>query len=1063
MQFKPNQQSAIDHLGSNVIVPASAGAGKTAVLIQRLMKRILVDQVELDEICAMTFTEAAASEMKVRLMKALNEKQKETPSDFITKQISLLETAHISTIHSFCLNIVKNYGYIIGVNPDRTQNILPPAELTILKETVIKEVLDAYMESNFDEAKVLLDTFNSNPLNFSALESNIINVADWISEQSQPQRAIDTLISNYSIESLDDLSEDYKDYLFNYYSLELKQIIKAIEMTTDAADKALDIKEDAKKQISVDEIKVKHGEILRLQNKIINRDISFYDDIINALNITLPSFQKDEEYKKATALLVGTITPLIKRHQDSSSEIQLLNDQLPIIKQLITLATTFLSELDNKKESLKALDFSDFEPMALKILLAEDGAIAKIMQDQFKEIMVDEFQDTNTYQDEIIKLISNGHNIFRVGDVKQAIYGFRGGKPAIMQEIIRNQEAEMIPISYNFRSKYDIVNFNNVTFEQIMNLTENTKYTPDDIVEAGTPGQSEDSHKVEFHIVQTDAELSSEESEEIDAEDVENDGPELNIDPADVISAQYIAQKIVSLVKSGEAKFRDITILVRAHHLKDLLKEAFDDVNIPYFLNEQSGFYKSEVVAATMHILRYLNNPNNYDLTKILLSPFFHLSLDQIAKLKLDHQYLSEGLQVQFTSIHEQLQNLKFIAQSSDIVTLIQAIVSLNDAYNTYFSIQDKTNMDALLDKAIEYQNNNAITITGFISYLESLRDEKSSEASPIASDEDVVTAMTIHQSKGLQFPIVFLFGLGKNTNREDREFLIADDELGFVLNSIDLEYRVSYHTLLRRIMNHKRNHEAIEESMRLLYVALTRAQNKMFIVDAVKEFTEDNIHAELDETLLFKHKRKVHLLVPASKNTAILETFKLEDIETQKFPDVELNKDEFSLQMDHNLSFKQDITLPIENKELNLDRFNAQGMEYGTQMHEIIENLPHRLWSEDDLNSINSKYRRAAIDYNTHDTTQKVYNDHDEFHNELSFIVEIDDKIFNGIMDYVAISDTQVTLIDFKTDNASTETIIEHYEQQIEGYKKALSRLYPGRQIYASIYSFHHKDYVYF
>lgn len=1060
MNFKPNQQLAIDNLGQNVVVPASAGAGKTAVLIERLMKRILIDQVELDEICAMTFTEAAASEMKVRLMKALNEKQKETPSAFITKQISLLETAHISTIHSFCLNIVKNYGYIIGVNPDRTKNILPPAELTILQEQVIKKVLDDYIDTHFLQAKDLLDTFNSNPLNFSALETAIIKIAHWISEQSRPQEAINKLLQNYSVQSLNDLTDDYKSYLFHYYDLQFQQLINALEMTTDAADKALNFKANDKVQPLIDNMKVKHGTIIHLHQKIKTKDLSFYDEIIDALNIQIPTIQKDDDYKVATATLVELITSLVKRHQSEAKEVEQLNAQLPLVEQLITLATTFIKEMNQKKEELKVLDFSDFEPMALEILLAENGAIAKIMQDKFKEIMVDEFQDTNTYQDEIIKLISNGYNIFRVGDVKQAIYGFRGGKPAIMQEIIATKQSEIIPISYNFRSKYDIVHFNNVTFQQIMDLTVNTKYTPDDIVETGTPGQEVESHKVEFHIIQTNADMPEETEEDVIEESDINE-PKLNIDPADVISAQYIAQKIVSLVKSGEARFKDITILVRAHHLKDLLKEAFDAVNIPYFLNEQSGYYKSEVVASTIHLLRYLNTPNNYDLTKVLMSSYYHLTLDQIAELKISHQHLHDGIKLNFPEIDNQLNSLKMLVLKSDIVTLIQAIANLNNAYNTYFSIQDKTNMDALLDKAVEYQNNNAITITGFISYLESLVDEKSSEASPIASDEDVVTAMTIHQSKGLQFPIVFLFGLGRNISREDKEFLVTDDELGFVMNSIDLEYRLTNYTLLRRIMNHKRDHESVEEGMRLLYVALTRAQSRMFIVDAVKEFTEEHQFAELDETLLFKHKRKVHLLVPASKNTAIINISNLDDIPQDSFDDVKLDTEQYNQPLQTHLVLQDPLRIPFENTPLNLNRSSIHAMDYGTKIHEYIESLPNALWLQESIDTIEPRFLKTLLDYNTHSKTLDIYNNHQEFYNELAYIVQLDDAIDNGIMDYVAISDKHITLVDFKTDNETKEVIIERYTNQIEGYKKALSILYPGLQINTYIYSFHLKDYI--
>ena len=1057
VQYKPSQLEAIEHLNSNVIVPASAGAGKTAVLIARLMKRIIVDRVELDQICAMTFTEAAANEMKVRLMKALNEKFIEEPSDFITKQISLLETAHISTIHSFCLNIVKNYGYTIGINPDQTQNILPPAEAKILKEIAIKDTIDHFIETQFDLAQDVLNTFSANPLDFSNLEENTLKMAAWLSEHSDPNKAIQDLISDYSINSIDDLSQNYQDYFYHYYQIELENILENYQLAYEYASDALGDTPTPKQAIAMESLQLNTGKLISTLSKVKNKDATFYNELPYVLNTILPGSVKSDDFKTASTIIKTSTNKLMENHSTLEEEIKLINKQKPLVETLLSLAIDFNTRFSKLKKEKKALDFSDFEPMALEILLAHDGAVAKLLQDQFLEIMVDEFQDTNSYQDAIIRLISNGKNIFRVGDVKQAIYGFRGGKPEIMQSIINNNEAHQIPISYNFRSKNDIVNFNNVTFKNIMDLTLNSKYTQDDLVSAGTSNQEVDSEKVEFHIIETNEEEADE--KDYDLPNVEENNLDSIDKPekADPLSAYYISQEIIKLVSSGQYNYKDITILVRAHHLKDRLKEAFEAVNIPYFLNEQSGFYKSVIVDATISFLNYLSNNHDYDLSKTLLSPYFNWTLNDLAELRSIDKSLLKAIEISKPQVYDQLKSLKYTAMQSDVISLLQEIIAINDAYNIHFSIQDKTNIDALLDKAIQYQNNNPATITAFIHYLESLLDESSSEASPISSDEDVVTAMTIHQSKGLQFPVVFIFGLGRHDFKDSKDFLVTDSNLGIVLNDVELDYRKTQKTLLRRVMTHKKNHDALEESMRLLYVALTRAEKKMIIVDTVDHYKEER----LDVNLLFKHKRKVNLLIPAAKDTAIVKITNRNELLFESLPEIDYEAHDNYRKYQPHFQIIEEFTPIKEDKALNLDRSHIAAMEYGTNIHEALENLPNQIWSEKDLEHYQTGIKTRLISYNSNPKTQEIYSNHTEFHHELPYLIRIDGAITNGIMDFVAISDDQVTFVDFKTDNADLETIKNRYLAQVEGYKKTLDKLYPGLSVKAYIYSFHLKDYI--
>ncbi|QIK69026.1 UvrD-helicase domain-containing protein [Erysipelothrix sp. HDW6C] len=1030
--FNPQQQLAIDALNQNVVVSASAGAGKTTVLIARLMKRIITDGVRIDQICAMTFTEAAASEMKTRLLAALNDEYNARHDAFIAEQIALVETAQISTIHSFCLTIIKNYGYILGINPSRTENIMDNAAVTLLQNEALESTLTQWLAIKPRQTQRLLDIFSTNPIDFASLNNAIKTCANWLLSKKHPHLEMKSVTQTYNVQSFEQLPSLYKDAFFHRYALAIMDIKSAIQAIIAVSDSSYDAndKKQAKYFEQSAHLNQVFGRLLEIEHLVLNKDIAFYDEFSPLFDFKIAADSKNDDYTTARNQLADAINAIIVEHAPMDQRIHLLNKQLPDILDLLEITDDYIVEYRRLKVEQNCLDFSDFESLALEILSVNHGEIAQLIQPHYLEIMVDEFQDTNEYQDEIIRLVSNGKNIFRVGDIKQSIYRFRGAMPGIMQALMHDQETMNLYLSFNYRSKKDIVDYNNYVFDKLMNITQGITYTEHDHVNVGIPAQSEDSHPVEFLIAER--------------------GDTYHENDSNQQRAALIAQEIIAYSKKGYA-FRDMVILVRSHASKAFLKEAFVAANIPHYIDDQSGFYQSEVIADILHILNYALNQHDFYLVHVLKSVFIGYSDDQIALLKLsDEPSIREALKVHDPQTYALIFDTIKRWRSEDIVTIIKDIILMNNTYNRALSLQDKTNVDFLLDKASHYQDTATPTLLGFIRFVREFKDETSSEASPLNNEADVVTSMTIHQSKGLQFPIVFLWGMGGHTVRDHASTLLTDDRLGIALNHIEMPYRIQQKNILRSIVEYKQDHEELEESLRLLYVALTRPQKHLIMVDVVKEFRRET----LTPTYLFNHRRKAELLYAASPNTTNLTIINAEDIPNESL-DAKistLSNEMFALKFDTT----ETTYSAVSNKPLQLHQFSQEGMAFGTILHEAVETLPHRVWTDEDLSDFAPVFRKRLLAYNQNPFTQSLYA-FPTIEHEMPFI----DSAGEGIIDFYALNSSEVVIVDFKSDNATAEELVSRYRDQIEGYVAVMTKQYPNLKTRSYIYSFNSNSYI--
>ena len=1027
VSFTPQQQEAINALGSNVLVSASAGAGKTAVLIGRLMKRITIDRVSLNDIVAMTFTEAAASEMKTRLLDALTQELNAHPEDpFLQTQCQLVETANISTIHSFCLRLIKDHGYILGIDPKRATNILDQAQTTQYQDMAFQSVYLTWAETQEHELIQLLDHFSLNPLSTEHFKQAIFKIMQWLLTKQEPHAAYQEMRSLYTVQTFDAFPDSYQQYFFDSYQGLVTAILTTLttmrhESTMDTEDE-----KDAKKaQIAFETLTEVMGQFEEIQSRLDQKDIAFYDLLPQLMQFKTPALTFNPTYTYLrTDVLVSQLNTLMSYYEPMDQALERLSLSVPTLDLLYQFATEVQHAYDEIKTENQCFDFDDFEHFALKLLNENDGAIAKQFQNQLQEIMVDEFQDTNDFQDAIITAISNGHNIFRVGDVKQSIYGFRGAKPSIMQSYQKDPNILNLNISSNFRSKSTIVDLNNELFEQLLNLTMHSKFQESDYVTPGTPAQKENTVPVALHVIEP------------------QDGMGKN-----QLKARHIANEIVRLHTQEHVPFKDIMILIRNHGSKTYLKEAFEAAQIPHYIPLKEGFFQSDIIQSMIAMIQYHLNHHEYDLVNLLMSPFFGYTKDDLADIKgVQDTSFTEAARLAIPDAMNQLDQLFNAWKHMDVVSIIESLFAFKNCYHR-LDLQSQTNCDHLLSIV---SSKSFVSLASFMDYLDIVEEDTSTEeASFKKDDDDVVTTMTIHQSKGLQFPVVFVWGLPKHAVKDHTSKLICDDDLGFNMSLVNLETDTVFETMHRLVITEKQHHEAIEESLRLLYVALTRAQHRMILVEVGQETVYP-----LTPSLLRHHKTNTDLIRASELNASLLRVKMIDAValEIQILPRMqELSETPYPL------SLSQPTPAEVHfdyASELNLS--SHQGTTYGTLMHDALEILPNRAWTSDDLHTIPQRFHQDLLTFNAQPFTQTLY-EYEKSVKEYPFI--FDGEV--GIIDWFLENDDTYIMVDYKTDNASLEDIVARYQDQMQHYKTFLEFKFPDKPLVQYIYSMKHHTYI--
>ncbi len=1044
--WNPQQEKAIYTMDKNILVSASAGSGKTTVLIARLLHLVKDKRISIDQILAMTFTEAAANEMKKRLAKelqsALASSTQEEEKQYLSKQLANMSKASISTIHGFCLAIIKNYYYVLGLEKEACENIMDNAMENSLLKKSMQATFEHFMAN--EDFLALCEMFSTKADSNKALEEAITSLFYLANAKSDPHAFLESCRKKDDITCIHDYEQVIQDYFYDYLQVQIDSIIDALSQTLLYYDKEED------KQLALD----KKTQLEKAQTFLQTRQyMSFHEIFFQQSTITIKKgkdIDELDELKKEIETLEAKLHAILFEEE---LFVAFSNHNAKYNNLLVDLVLFFIAYYTKQKRTRKVIDFSDMEHFALTILQANNNDVAKRYQQQFYEIMVDEFQDSNDVQDTLVSLICKHNNVFRVGDIKQSIYGFRHATPDIMRDKIIHQKEldEVIYLSNNYRSKKSIVDFNNTLFERLMNVPGfASSFSENDCTQTGLDSQAIDNVPAEIHLIQ-DKKINADRFEKLSK---------------DELKASYIANQILQMRKDKNYNYKDFAILVKTNAKSECLRDAFEEANIPYFINMKHGFYESSAIRNVLSFLRALENPHDdIAFCALLLSPFFQLKDEDLAQAK-QHMERNDS----FYSYFKEKQNLSHFKQlvyalkEKKLSEIVTQIYHFNHYYETYTTKQEKTNLDKLYEMITSRESKEALSLSSFLTSLDESSNTQIGEAIPISNNDDVVRVMSIHQSKGLQFPVVFLYSID-SLNLFDTVGLIGfDDTLKIALNYMSKQHRLVYPTIERIALNHKATKSALEEEMRVLYVATTRAQQEMIIVDC----KEDSQCRPLSKVEIYKKNSFTSWILQAYQ-TSIKELLLIKPVTQLWDNEIQDHKDSTQQMIPH-------YSLTIEHKEsiapsdsevfsftpsaFYLDEDEA--MLRGTNLHKMVETLPHTNW---DISLINEVAHLHNITLEKHDIQVLLALQNNAIfanaqqasvYHEFPFIVNDADCIIHGFMDYVAIQDNTITLIDFKSDrNASASQIVSRYRKQLETYQKALLILYPNKTIHTYIYSF--------
>lgn len=1035
MAWSERQAEAINITGVKTVVSASAGAGKTSVLVSRLVKRCIEDRVSLDRMIAMTFTDAAAAEMKKRLSKSLSEAYAKKPTDYLKHQLVLLQSAKISTIHSFCLSIIQQYSDILSLDPAIAANLLSDGKVALLKDQAFEDVLQSYAKKNPQAIINLSEHFSTRGEDYKELKNAVLKVMSSAHSSFDEDEWYETqLAKNKPITHIKDLDIEVLTYWFKGILIDLDNVINTSKHYYELVQN-FDENHKVLKEV--------HHRISLLQQAKDIANTYDYQGFLNLIHmvgeVKLSSVSKaSQEIKDARKALTDETKKIVEKYFDPEILIKGHNENYELIKTLFDLAKETQKRFSDLKLAAKGMDFDDMEHFAYAILKANNEATAKQLQPLYDEILVDEFQDTSEIQYAIIDLIARDDNLFIVGDVKQSIYRFRKAKPDLMRSLIHDPAVHTICLDHNYRSKDHIVQFNNRLFDACMNIPGALDtYTSGDYVTSGRDAQFEYlPGTIRFYgLIENESELSNKQ-----------------------IKADFIASKIQELHETRtNSSYRDFVILVRSHGDKTEIKKAFDTAGIPYSIDAKEGFYQSEIVQIIYSFLKLLADPSDeISLASVLLSPYYDMTEEQLAKLVIEYGGIYKA--IDHLKINHDIEYLRQVLEEDGLGSLMIELMKLNQIYDYKLSKQQRTNFDLLYQNMMTFVNQ-GLTFSEVLNELEMGQDEKSSEASSVGKEADVVRVVTIHQSKGLQYKIVFFWSNSEFRMNEKSDGYYLDADLGFGMKYFN-KYRIGFPTPMTHALEIKRTQDELEENIRLLYVALTRAEEELYLVDYVKK---ESIVQPWNLSRLFERKGFTDIILSSLSND---EFFTIEYL---------TDYDRFSR---HTRPIKPIVTLPHCNDTIqlveiitpsseesaDLSYFNthrSKGLNKGTYLHQCIEQLPDRKWTINDFvsfTSLTEKDYQNLLFFSESDLYTKALSY--EIHKEYPFFVQLEDKIINGTMDFVALGTNEVILIDFKTDY-ELAGIKERYEKQVNLYRKALQKLYPDKTISSYLYVLSHQKFI--
>ena len=905
VSWTTEQQQVIDLRNRNILVSAAAGSGKTAVLVERIVK-IITDKnhpVDIDHLLIVTFTNAAAAEMRERIGNAIEIALDEQPgNEHLLRQLTLIHNAQITTIDSFCLYVVRNHFHEINLEPNF--RIGDEGELKLLREDVLGRVLEQNYEEPSEAFSDFVEGYASGRTD-AALNEMILQLYEFSRSYPWPEKWLDSFVGIYRIENREEL--DRAEWLapltqnIRFVLKDCEQLLKqalAITQQDDGPDmyeKA--VQSDLEKYEGLSRL----TSFCELSGAL--SDIK-YDRLASSRGFEGDP-DKLELVKSLREQAKDVVKKLCKQYFFCSPEmmIEQLERTEPMLEEVVRLTKQFADEFAAAKRRKNLVDFHDVEHFALQILVDEETEKAKKtaeeFRDTFEEIMIDEYQDSNEVQETLLRSISREergeNNIFMVGDVKQSIYRFRLARPELFMKkydsySLEESTTQRIDLHKNFRSREEVLTCTNDIFYKIMARSlGNVEY---DAEAALYPGASYPAMPVQ----ENPAGEKAAEDEKVSGKQINGFTPEIlladsndelleDTDFSDkkTLEAKMVAEKIRHLMKTqpvtdkstGElraARYSDIVILLRSlSGWADSLVEVLNGNGIPAHTVSSTGYFSTVEVQTVLSMLRLLDNPRqDIPMAAVLRSPMAGLTDEELAVLRLEdgsvpfHEAvleLAEGLYEEDGKTEDDIEStahrklLKFYKKYKQLRQLVPdtpiheliEIILCETGYGHYVAAMPAgnrrtANLNMLLEKAAAYEKTSYKGLFHFVRYIDELQkyDVDFGEADMVGENEDVVRIMSIHKSKGLEFPIVIVSGMGKNFNKQDtRSKMVLHPELGIGLDYMDGKKRIKSPTIAKKAIAKQIELENLGEELRVLYVALTRAKEKLILTGTLKDAAE--------------------------------------------------------------------------------------------------------------------------------------------------------------------------------------------------------------------------------
>ncbi|MCL6610906.1 MAG: helicase-exonuclease AddAB subunit AddA [Peptococcaceae bacterium] len=914
------QMEAISARGCNLLVSAAAGAGKTAVLVERILGRIMDEHhpVDIDRLLVVTFTNAAAAEMRERIASAISSELRERgDSGRLSLQPVLLNRARISTIHSFCMDVIKQYYYRIGLDPGF--RIADETEAAMLKFDVLEEMLEALYSGGMevDGFSGLAECYGGD-LDDSALMQLVIKVYDFSRSNPDPSGWLERMAAKFSP------AGNPEDALRDLAAVVLSGVAGSLEDVSAEIERALSICRKPGGPMTYASVM---EEDLALVRDLAESCARGWDEACRSFAGVRFSILKragsgvDEGLKEQVAAIRSRAKKKIKTLGDTFLARPLaehaadMERAAPVMRSLAGMAAGFAERYRLAKASRGLVDFGDLEHYCLQILADRDrdgelkpSEAALELREQFEEVLVDEYQDINPVQEAIIKLVSRSHdaqNLFMVGDVKQSIYRFRLADPNLFLEKYREYsepaggKGRLVRLSRNFRSRREIIDAVNYIFRLVMvGEAAELDYGPEAelVFGAGMYGREErvfHDRRVELHLLDRsrpepeedpgEENFAPEEIREEPSEDDFSDGE----DPGAVqAEARLAAGRIRALIDSGfevydsalnafrPARYSDVAVLMRATRGRsDVFVDELRGYGIPAYAEPDTGYFQSTEIETMVSLLKLLDNPRqDIPLAAVLRSPVAGLGCEELAQLRMTQRTgdlwdavvaasgQAEGETARKLSrFLTSLERWRELGRRAAMTDLIWTIYRETGYYRFAGAMpggaQRQANLRALHHWAGQYEATNFRGIFSFLRFIDRMREkgEDPGRARTLGENENVVRIMSIHKSKGLEFPVVVVSGLGTKFNLRDLDSeILLHRELGFGPWIIDPEARVAYPTLARLAVREKLRREALAEEMRILYVAMTRAREKLILTGVTADLRKSaarwsrNVHRGL-------------------------------------------------------------------------------------------------------------------------------------------------------------------------------------------------------------------------